>query len=77
MKKLNLNEMECLKGGQMSSYDKCVIGSATTGAIAGAFVGGPVGLLGGWIFTGIGAMVGCAISTSKLSTSASTLQLLE
>ena len=61
MKKLELKEMEIVKGGAMSSYEKCVLGNATTGAIAGGIAGGPVGLLAGWVFTGIGALAGCAI----------------
>lgn len=60
MKTLNLNEMEQINGG-LTSYEKCVLGSATTGAITGAFFGGPVGMLAGWVFTSIGAMAGCAI----------------
>lgn len=42
---------------------RCVLGAATTGAIAGGFFGGPVGIIAGWTFTGIAALAGCAIST--------------
>ena len=60
MKTLELNQMENVIGG-LTSYEKCVLGSATTGAIAGGLAGGPVGLLAGWVFTSIGALAGCAI----------------
>ncbi|NNJ89449.1 MAG: hypothetical protein HKP53_08595 [Eudoraea sp.] len=60
MKSLELSQMSKLSGG-LTSYEKCVLGSATTGAIAGGLAGGPVGLLAGWVFTAIGAMAGCAI----------------
>ncbi len=63
MKKLELNQMELVIASQSAQdcYDNCVLGSATTGAIAGGLAGGPVGLLAGWVFTGIGALAGCAI----------------
>ena len=69
MKTLELNQMEKLSGGQrFNDYEKCVLGTAASGAttgflvgLAGGGVGAGPGLLGGWVFGAIGGMVGCAI----------------
>lgn len=67
MKNLELEQMELLEGGRLSSYDKCVLGAATTGGITAGLWGlatGPgagVAFLGGWIFSGIAGMAGCAV----------------
>jgi hypothetical protein len=70
MKKLELNQMENLKGSSacgdylakhsdLNSWEGCVVCAGAGSAVVGGIFGGPAGILGGWVGGTIGGMFTC------------------